>query len=84
MRAEVSDDDIPSTEFTLRLSADSVRGRESVSSTRLTVTAELDASPRAHDTEVTQSVSGATNEPTTNYPTIAPVTITRPGCTRTR
>ena len=40
----VTDDDVPSTTIALKVSPETVR--EGASATRLTVTAELDASPR--------------------------------------
>ena len=54
----VTDDDVPSTTINLSVTPEAVR--EGARSVRLTVTAELDASPEAEDTVLTLSLQGDT------------------------
>ena len=73
----VSDDDIPSTEIRLSLSTDAVR--EDGGSTRLTVTAELDAAPETADTVVTLTLEAGTATAGDDYEEVTtPATLTIP------
>ena len=72
----VTDDDVPSTAIALSVSPATVR--EGASATRLTVTAELDASPEAAATEVTLSLAGLTATSGTDFAAVDPVTLTLP------
>ncbi len=72
----VTDDDVPSTSIALSVSPATVR--EGASATRLTVTAELDASPEAAATEVTLSLAGLTATSGTDFQAVDPVTLTLP------
>ena len=72
----VTDDDVPSTAISLSVAPATVR--ESASATRLTVTAELDASPEAAATEVTLSLAGLTAMSGTDFLAVDPVTLTLP------
>ena len=72
----VTDDDVPSTAIALSVLPTTVR--EGASATRLTVTAELDASPEAAATEVTLSLAGLTATSGTDFAAVDPVTLTLP------
>ena len=76
VRVTVTDDDVPSTAINLSVSPATVR--EGASATRLTVTAELDASPEAAATEVTLSLAGLTATSGTDFQAVDPVTLTLP------
>ena len=76
MQVTVSDDDVPSTEIRLEFSTDTVR--EGAGTTRITVTAELDASPQAAAVEVTLSVEGVTAAAGVDFAETAPVVLTIP------
>ena len=76
MQVTVSDDDVPSTEIRLEFSTDTVR--EGAGTTRITVTAELDASPQAAAVEVTLSVEGVTAAAGVDFAATAPVVLTIP------
>ena len=71
----VSDDDIPSTEVRLSLSANSVP--ESAGAQHLTVKAELNASPETADTAVTLTLEAGTAQ-TDDFVAFGPVTVTIP------
>ena len=71
----VSDDDIPSTEVRLSLSANSVP--ESAGAQHLTVKAELNASPETADTAVTLTLEAGSAQ-TDDFVAFGPVTVTIP------
>ena len=71
----VSDDDIPSTEVRLSLSANSVP--ESAGAQHLTVKAELNASPETADTVVTLTLEAGSAQPD-DFVAFGPVTVTIP------
>ena len=72
----VSDDDVASTAIMLTLSTNQVR--ESASRTQITVTAELDAAPRAEAIDVILSLEGVTGgaQVGADFAAIDPVTLT--------
>ena len=72
----VTDDDMPSTSIALKLSTDTVR--EGGGATQITVTAELDAAPRAGPVEVVldlEGVAGGAQEGA-DFADVGPVTLT--------
>ena len=71
----VSDDDIPSTEVRLSLSANSVP--EGAGARRLTVTAELNAAPETADTVMSLTLEAGTAEED-DFAAFGPVTLTIP------
>ena len=78
---DVSDDDIPSTEIRLSLSASEVP--EGGGARRITVTGELNAAPETADTAVTLSLESGTATKGTDFEEAAAVTLTIPaGATR--
>ena len=72
----VTDDDVPSREITLEISA--VEVREGAGTTSLTVTAELDAMPVIDAVEVSFALGQLTATEGEDYAAIQPVTLTIP------
>ena len=72
----VTDDDVPSREITLEISALEVR--EGAGTTSLTVTAELDAMPANDAVEVSLALEHITATEGEDYAAIQPVTLTIP------
>ena len=72
----VTDDDVPSREITLEISA--VEVREGAGTTPLTVTAELDAMPVIDAVEVSLALDQLTATEGEDYAAIQPVTLTIP------
>ena len=70
----VTDDDVPSTTITLAVEPETVG--EGTRSVRLTVTAELDASPEAEETQVTLSFVNGTATAGEDFAAIDDVTLT--------
>ena len=70
----VTDDDVPSTTITLAVEPETVG--EGTRSVRLTVTAELDASPEAEETQVTLSFVDGTATAGEDFAAIDDVTLT--------
>ena len=75
VEVRVSDDDIPSTEVRLSLSANSVP--EGAGARRLTVTAELNAAPETADTVMSLTLEAGTAE-VDDFAAFGPVTLTIP------